>query len=540
MKKKIARNVAIVSAVFFVTFAIMIVTNYFQVKDATPLQTEVMETLRSINDVNSDNVDLQAQIRELDLLARNAYFVRADHLKVGVYILLGMLIIMLACLHYYFDDIKDLPEEQIDMIDEWAIKTKARKYILWSSGALAAIALLFVFLTSPFMQDVKKKSAENVQVVEATSADDEFVSDDYFDEYAAAGITNNSTVVEEEKTEVASSSDQTNDEQQQTVQPVAVPRVTSNSFRGNYSTGVSSARNLPTSWNLTNMTNVAWKQETPLQGMNSPIINGNKIFFSGADEQKREVYCYDLNTGERLWVLSATGILGSPAQSPSVQQDTGLAASTMSTNGKQVCAIFANGDIICADMDGNKLWAKNLGVPENHYGYASSLIMYGDAVIVQYDNSNSPKVMALDATTGNVKWSKDRDQKITWSSPIIASVNNTPQLVLMGNPSMRAYNPNTGDQLWSVNFLTGEVGASPCAAGGIIYGANEYSKLVAVNGADGSILWESTEYLPECSSPVATTENLYLATSYGIVVCFDAQTGELKKEHELSEQEKIE
>jgi outer membrane protein assembly factor BamB len=264
------------------------------------------------------------------------------------------------------------------------------------------------------------------------------------------------------------------------------------------------------------------------------VINGNRVFFSGADAEARELYCYNLTTGERLWTLVASNIPGSPLQMPKTQHDTGLAASGVATNGSQVCAIFATGDIICADMDGNRLWAKNIGVPDNHYGYASSLVIYGNSVFVQYDNSNSPKVIALDLANGNEKWSKARQEKITWSSPIIAVINNAAQLVLMGNPSITAYNPDNGDQLWRVEGLSGEVGASPCSANGVVFGASELAKLVAVDAADGNILWESVEYLPEVSSPVASDNHLFVATSYGVVAQYDAKTGELKKEHDLA------
>jgi outer membrane protein assembly factor BamB len=185
-------------------------------------------------------------------------------------------------------------------------------------------------------------------------------------------------------------------------------------------------------------------------------------------------------------------------------------------------------------MNGSKLWAKNLGVPDNHYGYASSLLIFGNLLIVQYDNQNSPKVIALDLISGAERWSKNRSEKITWSSPIIAYVNKSPQLILMGNPAITAYNPNSGEQLWRVECLSGEVGASACSSNGIIFGASEYAKLIAINGADGSILWEGNDYLPEVASPVATKDNLYLATSYGVVAAFDTQTGELRKEHELN------
>ena len=103
----------------------------------------------------------------------------------------------------------------------------------------------------------------------------------------------------------------------------------------------------------------------------------------------------------------------------------------------------------------------------------------------------------------------------------------------MGHPGITAYNPNNGDQLWRVECMSGEVTTSACSANGIVFAANEYAKMVAINGVDGSLLWESNDYLPEVSSPVATTKNVYIATSYGTVASFDTQTGELKKEHDL-------
>lgn len=312
------------------------------------------------------------------------------------------------------------------------------------------------------------------------------------------------------------------------------PKVTHNGFRGNNSNAISPAKGIPTKWNLETGENIAWKSNIPKQGYNSPVINGNKVFISGADEQARELYCYDLRTGEQLWTLTADNISGSPAQMPKTTTDTGLAASTVATNGKQVCAIFASGDLICADMDGRKLWAKNLGVPENHYGYASSLIAYGNMLIVQYDNSNTPRIIALDMASGAERWNKTRQEKITWSSPIIAYVDNKPQLVLMGNPAITSYNPNSGEQYWRVEGLNGEVASSPCSAAGIVFGASEYASLIAVDAATGKTLWTANDYLPEVSSPVATKDNVYLATSYGVLACYDAKTGELKHSRELN------
>lgn len=536
--KAILRNIAIVSAIFIVTFSIMLITNYFQVKGTTPLQTEVVETLKELNDQNAGNPALQEQIRQLDLLARKAYFVRMDHLMGGVYILLGMLAVFIICTRLYFAREKDIPDKEIDPIDEWAIKTQARKYVIWGATGLAAVALIFVIMTSPYLRksEVTEENVETEIIAQAENAGENAIPQETAaDEMIAdAPSTEESEIIAEETTTNEAEAEATETPVAEAApQPVA-SKVTHNAFRGNNSNGISSAKGVPVKWDLTAGTNIAWKHDIPRKGYNSPVINGNRVFFSGADDQARELYCYDLHTGEKLWTLAAANIPGSPAQMPKTTEDTGLAASTVATNGNQVCAIFATGDMICADMEGKQLWAKNLGVPDNHYGYASSLLVFGNLVIVQYDNLNAPKVVALDLATGAERWSKSRTEKVTWSSPVIASVGNTPQLILMGNPAITGYNPNNGEQLWRVECLSGEVGSSACSSNGIIYGASEYAKLVAINGADGSVLWESNEYLPEVSSPVATKDNVYLATSYGVVASFDTQTGELRKEHELN------
>jgi outer membrane protein assembly factor BamB len=269
--------------------------------------------------------------------------------------------------------------------------------------------------------------------------------------------------------------------------------------------------------------------------MSSPVINGNRVFVPGGDDTARELYAFDLNTGELLWTLAAPsdsrGISASDFYYPEM-----WAASTPATNGNQVVAIFPTGDIIAADMDGKQIWAKNLGVPDNSYGYASSLLIFGNFVIVQYDNHNSPRLIALDVATGAERWSTVRNERVktTWSSPTIAFVNNVPQLIIMGNPNITAYNPNNGQQIWQVAAMSGEVGASAAAANGIIFAASEYAKMVAINGADGTVLWESNEFLPDISSPVATRDNVYLATNYGVVASFSAQTGDVRVEHDFS------
>jgi len=527
MKKVIYRNIAIVTAIFIVTFSIMMITNYFQVQGGSPLETEIMETLKQLHGANANNHALQEQIRQLDLLSRKAYFIRYDRLMTGVHILLGTLAVFFICARGYFAGYKNIPDKDIDPVDEWVIKTKARKYMVWGVSGIAATALIFVFLTSPYLKTTRPKPVEQeIAVYDAGfTGYEEVAATDTASESPQQETTTTETTTEDAETPAAEAPPQP-----------AAQRVNHNAFRGNNSNGVSSARNIPTRWDLAAGTNIAWKKVVPRVGMSSPVINGNKVFITGADEQARELYCFDLYTGELLWTLAAANIPGSPAAMPvDLYYPSILAASTVATNGTHVAAIFATGDIICADMDGNRVWARNFGLPDNQHGYASSLLTFGNLLIVQYDNRPNPRVMALDIATGAERWSRPRVERcgLSWASPIIAFVNNTPILVLIGCPGITAYNPNTGEQLWRVEALSGEPGASAASANGIVFAATEYAKLVAINGADGTVLWDDNFFLPDTSSPVATRDFVIIAPPYGVVVAYDAQTGEILKEHEL-------
>ena len=521
MKKTISRNIAVVSAIFIVAFSIMLVTNYFQVSSSDTIQSEMIEKLKQANEESGNNPQLQQQIRELDLLARKAYFISLNRLKVGVAILLVMAVVFAVSLRLYFAESKNIPDKNIDPVDDWIIKSKTRKYLVWTAGGLAAGGVIFALLTSPYL---KKTGNEKIAATESIPS----ISSD------SLNASNSLNSSEEPQTIPPTDSLPDTTAATAATDSIEISKVTSNGFRGNNSLGISSAKKVPTAWNLASGKNILWKSPILRKGFNSPIINGNKLFFSGADEKVRELFCYELSTGKLLWRLEAKNIPGSPAKVPETTEDAGLASSSVATNGKQVCAIFATGDVICADMDGKQLWAKNLGVPDTNYGYASSLLIYGNSLIIQYDIRNSPKIMALDLATGNRRWSKDRSaDKPSWSSPIIASVNKKPQLIVMGAPAITSYNPATGEQNWRVECMSGEVAASPAFSNGIVYGASEYATLIAINAEDGSTLWKAGDYLPEIASPVATKDFVFVATSYGVVASYNAQTGELVKSMEL-------
>ncbi len=241
-------------------------------------------------------------------------------------------------------------------------------------------------------------------------------------------------------------------------------------FRGIGARGVGDASMTPPLvWNGKAGTHVAWKITTPRPGFSSPILWDDSLFLTGGDSQGRELYCYAAATGELRWTAGTADIVGSPATLPKVNEDTGYAASTPTTDGQLVYAIFATGDVIAVDFAGQRVWARNLQPPDNPYGHASSLVVHRGRLLVQYDHFGGSRLIALDAATGETAWERQRPVGASWATPVLATVGGRTEVYLNAEPFVMAFNAETGDELWRNECLGGEVGPSPAYDNGLAY-----------------------------------------------------------------------
>ncbi len=306
-------------------------------------------------------------------------------------------------------------------------------------------------------------------------------------------------------------------------------------FRGPGGRGWSAWSNLPDTWDGETGEGILWKTPIPRPGNSSPIVWGDRLFVTGGDEEAREVYCLDANTGELLWQRAVVTPEGIDGEAPEVMAATGLAAPTAVTDGRRVYAMFATGDLAAFDFDGHLRWQRSWGVPDNAYGHAASLEMYRDRLLIQYDqgtrNDELSRVIALEAETGRTVWQQVREVPNSWSSPIVIHGDPGPQLITTAAPWVIAYAPEDGREIWRVDYLFGDVGPSPTYAEGVVYVANEFPGAAAIR-ADGSgdvtdthLLWEADLGVPDTSSPLATDELVFLAATYGILTCYDAREG---------------
>ncbi len=524
-KLKFSLNIALVSGIFSITVALLLLLNFVQMAKNKPLESKALTSLVKRLSQEPDSDELKQEIRNFDLLARKAYFNSQWQVKTGGYLLLFGALVFALSLRIYTGIKSKIGEPAIKEDNDLTSRMMTQRWVMISG----AVLILFGLIASYGSVDHLKKYTVNESLAEVKTVDNQERI-----ELIKVGVTPQDSQlvsINADKKVVPLVLSKTDTSGIKTA-PVKILFPGNNemkanvpSFRGPFGNGVFFTKGTPVDWDATSGKNVIWKTAVPKNGFNSPVIWGNKVFLSGADNQSREVYCFDRSSGKILWKQLADNIPDSPAASPKVTEDTGFSAPSLTTDGNRVYAIFANGDIICFDMEGKRVWARNLGIPDNHYGHASSLVMLKDKLFIQYDTNKSRKLLALNSTTGVTVWETVRKGKISWASPILAEIKGKLQVVLSTDPMVAGYDPESGKELWSVDCMSGEVGPSPASGGGLIFAANEYAKLVAIDPMKKTKVWESDEFLPEVASPVTFNGLLFVATSYGVLACYDAIAG---------------
>ncbi len=540
-KIKIAKQTATVAGAFCLVISLLLLLNYLQMRSADPLESEVMETLVQRLQMEPGNEQLKEEIRQFDLLARKAYFTSLWQVRTGGWLLLVAAIVFVGALRIYYSLIARIEEpEEEEETDDITGRALSRRWILAGTGILVAIALVATFTVSDpverYLADVTIAEEAEDQVERITITDPEA---------RPAPAPSPDDPPTEEEGLVADPEEAPADPARAEALPArpaapSFPGATSirqnhNAIRGPWSNGAVYHNNLPMEWDGESGTNILWKVPVPMHAFSSPVIWGDRLFLTGADERERKVFCFNRHTGELLWEASANNIPGSPATPPRTTPDTGLGAPSATTDGIGVYAIFGTGDIIALDMEGNRLWARNLGVPDNHYGHSSSLISHGEKLFVQYDDLDQGRILCLNVLTGETIWDISRESNVSWASPILASVNGSYQLVAKGNPIVAGYDIETGRELWSVSAMAGEVGPSPAFGGGLVFAANEYATMVAINPSSGEVVWQDNYYLPEVASPVYGNGYVFIATTYAVLACLDAKTGETLWEYDTDD-----
>ncbi len=284
----------------------------------------------------------------------------------------------------------------------------------------------------------------------------------------------------------------------------------------------------PTSWS--DSENVKWRVEVPGRGHSSPIIVGDLIVLTSADENRKTtgVFAFDKRNGKLIW---QTPITQGGFQSEMHPKNT-HATSTVASNGKQLFAVFIQNQavqLVALDMKGRIQWQINAGSynPQQYkFGYGPSPILYDDMVIVASEYEKG-FIAAYAQQDGKPRWMQPRNG-ISFSSPVVAKVAGKDQMLISGLKSVSSYDPKTGKVLWTAPGTTDATCGTMVWDEDIVFASGGYpdSQTVAVKGdGSGRVLWTNNEKCYE-QSMLAHNGYVYAMTDNGIFYCWNGKTGE--------------
>ena len=329
-------------------------------------------------------------------------------------------------------------------------------------------------------------------------------------------------------------------------------------WRGPDANGVSTTAKPPLQWSPTN--NIQWKVPVEGNGSSTPIIWGNKLFILTAintgqvnptlpkpeDQPKRVfgithpntsyefvVLCLDRHTGKVLWRQTATKLI--PHEG--AHRDNNFASASPTTDGERLYCWFGSAGLFCYDLDGNKLWERNLGKIKMgaSLGEGCSPVVHEGKIVIVRDHSRQSSIEVLNAKNGKLIWMVERHEKNAWATPAIVSHSGKTQVITTASGKVRSYDLNSGKVIWKCAGLTGNAIPCPVVEDDTVYcmtGYKGYSLMAIPLNAKGDItgsdkiLWTKRRGTPYVPSPILYDGLLYFTQSnQALLSCVNTKSG---------------
>jgi outer membrane protein assembly factor BamB len=302
-------------------------------------------------------------------------------------------------------------------------------------------------------------------------------------------------------------------------------------FRGPNGSGVSPATTVPVRWGEGDRN---WKVELAGVGHSSPVLWGDRVFVTSAEETtgKRVVQCLAAADGRCLWARAF------PGERHGKHPDNSFASATPAADERHVYVCWAGPKeylVAALDHDGREAWRVDLGPFRSGHGFGASPIVHGDLLIVPDDQDGPSALVALDRDTGRVRWKVPRRSKASYTTPCVHHPAGRPAelIVTSYEHGISGIDPATGRTNWEVDvFHKGHLETaigSPVVAGGLVLGTCGWlgvrQEVVAVRPGETREVYHLDRSAPLCTTPLVKDDLLFLWADGGVVTCADVRTG---------------
>jgi outer membrane protein assembly factor BamB len=308
-------------------------------------------------------------------------------------------------------------------------------------------------------------------------------------------------------------------------------------FRGPNGSGLSDAATVPSQWTEKDY---AWQVELPGVGHSSPVLWGDRLFVTCADEKtgQRTVICLRAADGRRLWTRDFGG------EKHGKHQDNSFASATPAADAHHVYVCWSGpkeSPVIALDHAGKEVWRTDLGPFRSGHGSGPSPIVHDGRVIVPHDHDGGGALYALDAASGKVAWKVPRKSKATYTTPCVLHPKGKPAELIFTNyeHGVTSIDPTSGKVNWEADVfdkrhIETAIG-SPGVAGGLVFATSGWlgvrQEVVAVRppveAKEARAVFSIDRSAPLCTTPLVKDDLLFLWSDGGMVTCADAATGQV-------------
>lgn len=318
-------------------------------------------------------------------------------------------------------------------------------------------------------------------------------------------------------------------------------------FRGPDGAGLSDSAGLPVEWSESH--NIRWKTALPGKAWSSPVVWDDQVWVTNASEDGKRLsaVCLNCATGEII-----RDVLVFAIEKPQFCYPfNSYASSTPVIEAGRIYVHYGSHGTACLDTaDGRMLWSRQDLKCDHFRGAGSSPIVFGDLLFLTFDGADLQYVAALDKHTGKTVWRSDReidygtdngDQKKAYSTPTVVISGGKPQLVSPAAAETIAYDPFSGEKLWTVRHGGMNAAAPPAVGDGLLFintgdgGFKEFAVRPDGRGdvTESCVVWKFQQGVPSRCAPLLIGELLYMLNEAGIVTCLEASSGEVVWKHRL-------
>ena len=288
--------------------------------------------------------------------------------------------------------------------------------------------------------------------------------------------------------------------------------------------------NRPEEYAMASTPEVLWSYQSDVGSEFSPVLAGESLFVATGINQ---VYSLAKATGELRWLREVPGVASAPPLV--VDGVVYVSGEFWDEHTPRKGVVFA-----LDASSGDELWRYDIPRGSWNELWADPVLANGTA----YVGSFNGRMHALDAVTGELRWSFAAGDVIRWPAVVVQDT------VYFGSKDHHVYalDAATGNLRWRYE-VAGELWIGPVVAGGLVYQGPGDPHLHALDAATGELRWRHTRDAHRWSLPVIADAVVYATANrdfsdayrrgtdlerirhHGYVSALDARTGRLLWEY---------